>query len=376
LRFQELRKRKMRSSIALLLGCALIVRSVPVIEEAEAEETANIQVISDAAEQPDLLEDTISSIIDSVFQSPGLVDNSDNKGPDFSSSTTYYLGSNDGPMTVISMSSSDTDPLPMDSNFGGILGGMFGGDFFGGLFNNDMADMMSRFRKPRFGDEGTEIPVAVEGGEGVPLSVVTDLKSELKTMEDRVEELETLKALSDSGFAEATWGVNADQLRKTCMKPMADLCPESMPEVFFHELHQFPPPAVPHGGLAGSDPEAPCWMKCVDVHRSKLPYDCIVSADRMKAWLDAHDSDDYMGDPNMMLLGAMLHFLLMVLMISTCVRCTFVCLRMRRRRCVAKAAVEVAPKPVQAITIQIPSLGHQEDLVEATIVTGVEVSEK
>lgn len=333
-------------------------------------------------EEPDFIGDAVASIVDSIFNSGAglMTDNAEKKGTttSMSSSTTYYMNSDDAPITVISMSSSDASPLGT-GDIDGILDNFFGN--FGGLLNNDLGSML---RGPRFGMEEMAVPVQIFDDEMKPSAnqeEVTELKQKMQAMEVHIDDLESLRTVSELGFAEATWGVNADQLRKTCLQAFETLCPESVPAVFYQELHQYPPPGVLHSGLAPADPDAPCWMKCVDVHEAQLPFECVENANRMTLWLKAHESEDLV-DPNMMLLGAFLHFLVMVLLISTCIRCTFTCLRMRRQR---RQSLVEAVKPVQAITIQIPSLEHGllehefdkgEDVMEATVVTGVEVAQK
>jgi len=386
-----------------LCSVALLVHATPVVEEAEVDNlpveaefelpigdalssmldnvfnfaglmTDDTESSSDevqvSVEEPDFIGDTVSSIVDAFFSDSGLMtDNTEKKASSSmsSSTSTYYLNSEDDfPITVISMSSSD--PVSLPGNLGGILDGLFGG-----LLNNNIGSML---RGPRFDTEEMVVPVTLLNDKPTQNDEeVTELKQQMQAMEEHIGDLESLRTVSELGFAEANWGVNADLLRQTCMPSFQTLCPESVPEVFFQALHQFPPPGVAHGGLAPEDPDAPCWMKCIDVHKAQLPYECVETANRMTIWLAAHDSEG-LTDPNMMILGAFLHFLVMVLLISVCIRCTLVCLRMRRQR--RRQTTTEAVKSVRPITIQIPSLQHVfdngDDVMEATVVTGVEVT--
>jgi len=196
-----------------------------------------------------------------------------------------------------------------------------------------------------------------------------------------VEDLEELKKLSDHGFLEADWGVNTAQLRDACMDSFLEICPASVPAVFYDDIHRFPPPGVGMVGLAPSDSDAHCWMDCASKNYDALPYDCQVASDRMMAWIRAHGSDaEYVEPPQMLFLGLALHFLFLTLLIVGLARCVVVFCRLRRRRyhLVAAPVEESKLQVVKAITIQIPksarsASGEKSDdapiLVQGTVVS-------
>jgi len=262
-------------------------------------------------------------------------------------------------------------------------------NIFSGLFDNTLFDMISKMRMRLRNEydlgEEEETPAEEDVREIPEAEKEQDEWHEVETApvsstkdDEKIEELEELKQLNDRGFLEADWGVNVAQLRDACMTSFVSVCPASVPQVFYDDIHRFPPPGVPMMGLAPADHDAHCWMDCVKQNFDALPYDCRVSADRMMSWIQVHGSDaEYVEPPQALFFGALLHFLVLTLLIFTCVRCVTIFCRIRRQRFRARAARTVADEKgmpvVKAITIQIPGTNATIDehvtLVQGTVVT-------
>merc|ERR1712146_565125 len=139
-----------------------------------------------------------------------------------------------------------------------------------------------------------------------------------------VNDLEEEEYLASQGFLQADWGVNVLELQRACQTDYENYCPDSVPRVFYEdEIPRYPPADIPHDGLAPVKDDAPCWMKCAATHESELTYECDVASQRMYNWLKEHDGDlEYMESPQLMMFGALIHFLLLLLILLTCIRCT------------------------------------------------------
>jgi len=291
------------------------------------------------------------------------------------------------------------EPL-VPSLFGGFGSPFAPGSLFdrlNGIMDQHMNEMMSRIRQRPFylyPTEDEEVEETQEEEEEqlvprfreefpVPISSPTnaDLGDELDDSEDRVDELEDLKSIDDDGFLVADWGVNVANMREACMDAFQDVCPESVPAVFYGDIHRFPPLDTPHVGLAPEDPEAPCYMKCADEHQDELPYECQVAVERMEAWIERNGDDVvFVESPGWFLFTSLLHFLIMILLIATCVRCTCLFIKLRRERTRHRRAVllekdekNAAVPVVKAITIQVPPREDMSDekiaaLVQAQVV--------
>ena len=276
---------------------------------------------------------------------------------------------------------------------------LFHDNMFGGLFDNRIADIIDRMRlrmraiNDAFAEQSEEPEEEEDEEEDEDTSNVPEPydfgreeEEEREPLPPTRQDAEDLKKMSDEGFLEADWGVNAAELRDACALSFEDLCPASVPAVFSEDIYRYPPPGVPMTGLAPVDSSAPCWMDCVKKNYDELPYECQVAADRMKTWIDVHgDEVEYIAPPQALFLGMFLHFLVLTLIILTCVRCTVVFCRLRRKRQHAivlanmsvsqdedeKGAGESSLPVVKAITIQVPR-GHEEGAV--TVVRGTVVS--
>jgi hypothetical protein len=212
---------------------------------------------------------------------------------------------------------------------------------------------------------------------------VVDEKTNDKEDKPSVNDLEEEEYLATQGFLQADWGVNVLELQTACKKDFEQYCPDSVPRIFYDEMiPRYPPVDISHTGLAPVKDDAPCWMKCAHDHESELTYECAVSSQRMYSWLQVHGEDvEYMESPQFMMLGALIHFLLILLVILTCIRCVRVFVRVRRKRCAERhrqALLQAQVPVVKAITIQIPpalkkkKLEEEEDI--PVIVRGTEVS--
>lgn len=250
---------------------------------------------------------------------------------------------------------------------------------FDGLFDNTFANMLGGRASSRFNEvEDPTVEATIDSvvEPGVPVEEVKKLENEMQAMRIKIAALEELQSMSEQALLEADWGVNAELLRSACLSSFEALCPESVPVAFYSGIHRFPPPG-PHAGLAPEDKDAGCWMRCVKEHGGELPFECTVAATNMAAWVEAHGEDQYLGDPQMAFLGALLHFLVMVLLLSACMRCTCLFIKLRRRRVAERLQLSANPKVVEAITIQIPAFTDTDRcVVEATVVTGTEVAAK
>jgi len=314
----------MRTAVLLCaLGGALAVPSSEVLED-----------------QTDTL---VNSFVNSFFN--GMSDDM----PSGNGVSIEYISDN-SPDTTISVFRT-----PITMSFGRSTS-LFGDDMFSpfnGLFQNidSLFSRMSSLSREVEQEQEEDGSVSVEDtpDDSKSAEEVKELKSEMEMLQDRIGELEEMQELDDNALLEASWGVNADALRTTCMPSFETLCPESVPEVFYHDIHPYPPPG-PHLGLGPKDKDTPCWMQCVKDHGNELPFECSVSATRMMNWIDAHGDDQYVEDPRMVFFGALLHFIIMMLLISACVRCTCLFVKMRRRR-----AAERMQK-------------HGEIVIEATVV--------
>jgi hypothetical protein len=260
---------------------------------------------------------------------------------------------------------------------------MFGDGGLGGLFDN-MNRLMRRVvrEQPEAPQEAPQEARFAEVKQQQQQlekdeAEVKALTVENKHLAARMAQMQDLKTDTDQLLVQAPWRVNAAFLKMECMESFEAVCPDSVPMVFYvSEKGSFPRhPRGPHLGLAPVKKGAPCWMKCMKEHRDEVPFQCSVAASRMYAWAQANgEAKEF--DPRMVMVGALVHFLILVLLISACIRCTYICLWMRRRRRRCGAAKQQDKTPcVSAITIQIPQRG-EADLVEATVVTGTEVPEK
>lgn len=263
---------------------------------------------------------------------------------------------------------------------------------FQGLVNNQMNRLLDIMRQVHgnyqdvrvfaFDDEEEEEEESQE--EPASEERFKQVKNEDEEEEDSpsVNDLEEEEYLSSQGFLQADWGVNVLELQKACQTDFETFCPDSVPRVFYDDMiPRYPPVDIPHDGLAPIKDDAPCWMKCAATHENELTYECDVASQRMYNWLKEHDGDvEYMDSPQLMMFGALIHFLLLLLIVLTCIRCARVFVRVRRRRCAERrrAALLQSKLPVvKAITIQIPptlkkELDEAEDV--PIVVRGTEVS--
>merc|ERR1712196_405094 len=210
---------------------------------------------------------------------------------------------------------------------------------FRGLVNNQVDRLLDIMRQVH------------ENYDQVNVNAVDDEEEEDEPTGPSVNDLEEEEYLASQGFLQADWGVNVLELQRACQADFENYCPDAVPRVFYDD-------AIPHDGLAPVKDDAPCWMKCAATHQSELTYECDVASQRMYNWLKEHDGDlEYMESPQLMMFGALIHFLLLLLILLTCIRCTRVFVRVRRKRCAERrrAALLQAKLPVvKAITIQIP----------------------
>lgn len=278
------------------------------------------------------------------------------------------------------------------------LGGGGGGGIFGGLLANMGRMMRVITRRPEMAQEEEEEEEAPEKKNVVEemrfkqmAADETKLEEEVQELKSEVDALEDLKHSTDDLMTHASWHVNAAYLKESCMaawqgwndqNPGRGLCPDSVPQVFYNGYEGFDDssstkgiprhPRGPHSGLAPVKEGAPCWMECMKNHPNEVPFQCSVAATRMKSWIESNGNVKEF-DPRMVMVGALVHFLVLVLLISACIRCTYICLsiRRRRRRELIKDTNTGSSLPtVAAITIQIPQV---ERTVDATVVTGTEV---
>jgi len=263
------------------------------------------------------------------------------------------------------------------------LGGGGGGGIFGGLLANMGRMMRVISRRSELGqeqeqEEEEEAPEKKDVVEEMRFKQEqmdadeTKLEEEVQELKSEVDALETLKHSTDDLMTHASWRVNAAYLKASCMNAWQGVCSDSIPQVFY--LNDGIPrhPRGPHSGLAPVKEGGPCWMECMKNHPNEVPFQCSVAATRMKSWIESNGNVKEF-DPRMVMVGALVHFLVLVLLISACIRCTYICLSIRRRRrqeLIKDTNTGSSLPTVAAITIQIPQV---ERTVDATVVTGTEV---
>merc|ERR1712146_856938 len=259
---------------------------------------------------------------------------------------------------------------------------------FQGLVNNQMNRLLDIMRQVHENYDKVNVYALDDEEEEEETQEEPVLEERFKQVEEEeedptgpsVNDLEEEEYLSSQGFLQADWGVNVLELQRACQADFENYCPDSVPRVFYDDaIPRYPPVDIPHDGLAPVKDDAPCWMKCAATHQSELTYECDVASQRMYDWLKEHDGDlEYMESPQLMMFGALIHFLLLFSFFShafdvrVCLFAFVENVAERRRAALLQAKVPV----VKAITIQIPPTLKKEKEVEDVpiVVRGTEVS--